>query len=63
MLACAFLFGAKLAFELGTGSAVFAGELGPGIVTVPLAHLTGAAAGVACGMWSRRRASPAASLA
>lgn len=39
-------FGGKIAFELATGSAVFATQLGAGIVPVPLAHAVGAAAGV-----------------
>ena len=38
-------FALKLGFEWTTGSAVFAGELAPGVVPVPLAHVLGAGLG------------------
>lgn len=41
VLGCAFL--AKMAFEMATGSTVFAGDLG-GAVPVPVAHVAGAVA-------------------
>ena len=50
VLLCAGAFGAKLAFELYTGNGVFAADLGPNVVAVPLAHLAGAVIGVACGL-------------
>lgn len=38
-------FAAKLGFEWTTGRALFAGELAPGVVPVPLAHVVGAGVG------------------
>lgn len=42
-LALAFVF--KLGFEWTTGTALFAGDLAPGVVPVPLAHVLGAGLG------------------
>ena len=44
--AAALGFGGKIAFELFTGSPMFASQLGAGIVPVPLAHAVGAVVGV-----------------
>lgn len=41
----ALAFAGKIGFELVTGSALFAGELAPGVAPVPLAHLLGAGLG------------------
>ncbi|HKO54581.1 MAG TPA: rhomboid family intramembrane serine protease [Thermoanaerobaculia bacterium] len=46
ILAAALGFGGKIAYELFTGSPMFASQLGHGIVPVPLAHAVGAVAGV-----------------
>ena len=35
-------FGAKLAFEAITGGTLFTGDMGEGVVSVPVAHLAGA---------------------
>ncbi len=40
-------FSMKILFEIMTGHAMFAGDLGPGVITVPLAHLVGAAVALA----------------
>ncbi|MGH0034615.1 MAG: rhombosortase [Myxococcota bacterium] len=42
-------FALKLGFEWATGTALFAGELAPGVVPVPLAHLLGAGLGLLLG--------------
>lgn len=47
VLAAGLGFGSKIAYELFTGSPMFASELGSGIVPVPLAHAVGAIAGIA----------------
>ena len=43
--AAALGFGGKIAFELFTGSPMFATQLGAGVVPVPLAHAVGASVG------------------
>ena len=53
----------KMAFELATGQTIFVTNLGSGAVGVPLAHLVGAAAGLAAGssrrfVFSRRARMP-----
>lgn len=45
-IAVAMIFFAKLAFEFTTGAAIFVQDLGPGVVSVPVAHLTGACIGL-----------------
>ena len=50
----------KTSFESATGSAVFVGRLGPGVVPVPLAHLVGGACGALAGLCPERRSGPAA---
>lgn len=45
----AILFAAKLAVEAATGGAVFANDLGDGVVAVPVAHLAGALVGAVSG--------------
>lgn len=45
----ALAFVAKLAYEATTGGALFASELGAGVVPLPVAHLAGAVAGAVCG--------------
>jgi rhomboid family GlyGly-CTERM serine protease len=45
----ALAFAGKIAFEIVTGRALFAGELAPGVVAVPVAHLLGAALGAGLG--------------
>jgi rhomboid family GlyGly-CTERM serine protease len=39
-------FVCKIAWEMATGGAVFAGDLGPGVAPVPVAHMAGAAVGI-----------------
>jgi hypothetical protein len=41
----ALAFALKVGFEWTTGTALFAGELAPGVVPVPLAHVLGAGLG------------------
>jgi rhomboid family GlyGly-CTERM serine protease len=41
-------FAGKIAFEVASGEALFAADLGAGVVPVPWAHLVGAAVGLAC---------------
>jgi rhomboid family GlyGly-CTERM serine protease len=48
-LACGALFLAKLAYELGTGRALFLDSQTIGFVPVPLAHALGALIGLVCG--------------
>jgi len=43
------LFLAKSGYEVIVGRALFAGDLGPGVVPVPLAHVVGAIVGAAAG--------------
>jgi rhomboid family GlyGly-CTERM serine protease len=52
--AAALGFGGKIAYELFTGSPMFASQLGAGIVPVPLAHAAGALVGIACGLRAGR---------
>jgi rhomboid family GlyGly-CTERM serine protease len=47
-------FALKVAFEFASGTAVFVGDLPPGIVPVPAAHLAGAAVGIGCAALSLR---------
>jgi rhomboid family GlyGly-CTERM serine protease len=42
----ALLFFAKLAYEFTTGGTVFVQDMGPGVVAVPIAHVTGACIGL-----------------
>jgi rhomboid family GlyGly-CTERM serine protease len=68
-LALCLAFALKIGFELTNGGTVFVGDLAPGIVPVPRAHLAGALAGLlasALGSTSRggpRRLAPAVSTA
>ena len=48
------LFIAKLTFESITGGAVFASDMGEGVVAVPVAHLAGALIGVIGGLRPRK---------
>lgn len=47
------LFGlaGKTVFEAMTGAALFAQDMGPGVVAAPVAHLIGGALGVAIAIW------------
>ena len=49
------VFGAKVLWELATGSAVFVDAPAAGFEPLPLAHALGAAAGAAAGLLSHRR--------
>lgn len=50
------LFLGKSGYEVMIGEALFAGDLGPGVVPVPLAHVTGAVTGAVVGaIGSRER--------
>lgn len=49
-------FAAKLTIEMVTGGAVFADDMGAGVVAVPVAHLAGALVGVIGGLQRRARA-------
>jgi rhomboid family GlyGly-CTERM serine protease len=58
-IACAIAFAAKIAFEAVTGGAVFAADMGSGVVSVPVAHIAGAIIGATIGChrwWSGRLA-------
>jgi len=44
-LLCGLAFIAKIAFELTTGAALFATNMGEGVVAVPVAHIAGAIVG------------------
>jgi rhomboid family GlyGly-CTERM serine protease len=55
ILAAALGFGGKIAYELFTGSPMFASQLGAGIVPVPLAHAVGAMAGIAAAYGNTKR--------
>ena len=58
-LAALTLLAAKIAWEIGSGAALAAGALPPGIQVVPQVHLIGALAGLAsagAGAWLRTRA-------
>ncbi|HEX2059316.1 MAG TPA: rhomboid family intramembrane serine protease [Thermoanaerobaculia bacterium] len=48
-LLCGIAFAAKIAFELTTGSALFAANMGEGVVAVPVAHIAGALVGLCAG--------------
>jgi rhomboid family GlyGly-CTERM serine protease len=67
VLCLAFLL--KTGFEMSSGGTVFVGDLAPGIVSVPLAHLAGALAGVMAALLpigarsERSRLSPGGSCA
>ena len=50
VIAFAILFVIKLGFEAVTGGAVFANDMGEGVVSVPVAHLAGALIGVIGGL-------------
>ncbi len=54
VLTFAILFAAKLTVEAITGGAVFANDLGDGVVAVPVAHLAGALVGVIGGFRQKR---------
>lgn len=51
---CAVLFAAKITFEAITGGTVFVSGMGEDVVSVPVAHVTGAVAGVIGGLASSR---------
>ena len=46
-------FVCKIAWEVATGGAVFVGDLGPGVAPVPVAHMAGAAVGIAVALGGR----------
>jgi rhomboid family GlyGly-CTERM serine protease len=43
-------FAGKIAFELSTGGTLFVTSMGPGVVSVPVAHVAGALVGLCIGL-------------
>ncbi|HEU4523244.1 MAG TPA: rhomboid family intramembrane serine protease [Thermoanaerobaculia bacterium] len=52
---CAAGFAAKLIFEVVAGAALFVNDMGPGVIPVPVAHLSGAITGALIGITSTIR--------
>lgn len=48
-IVCAIGFVAKIAFEMTTGGAVFASDMGTDVIAVPVAHVAGAVVGAIAG--------------